>query len=414
METLNSLFISSLISLVVLTSCSKMGAESKEERKDIPLTKTQQTLVVSSNAFALNLYKSLSSLPSESDKNIFISPLSASLALSALSVGASGETLNEMKTALGFSAVNMEEMNLFYKTLVPALKEVDKKCDVKIANALWLRNGFTPLKSFTTTLAENYYADVKTLDFNSPTAVSTINKWCSDNTKGLIDKIIDKIEPNMMFYYTNALYFKGKWASPFKVLDSNKGDFTNIDGSKSRITFMAQSSSYFYKGLEGVSVLSIPYGNEAYSMVIVLPDKGVSVKDVVSELTPEKWDEYTKEMISQRLYLKMPKFEVKYEAENTMIQALKNIGVKSAFDAISADFSGITGGKDIFLTLFKQKTYIKTDEEGTEAAAVTIGGGMCTSPGPADEFIIDRPFIYAIQEKSTGTLLFLGSYLSAK
>ncbi len=409
METLKSTLILTLSSFLIFASCSKGGVPT--DRKDIELTKAQKEIVGKGNKFALNLYKELTLI--DKDKNVFISPLSATLALAAITTGASGETLNEMKSALGFEGLSLDEMNGFYKKLTPSLLEVDKKCKVKIANALWLNINFKPLNSFTKTLSECYYTDVRTLDFQTTKAVPTINRWCSDNTNGLIDNIIDEIMPNVKFLYTNALYFKGTWSYEFEKSESREGTFNNFDSSKSTVTYMGRKGSYRCNWLEEVSVIEIPYGNKAYSMVVILPDEGISVLDIVSRLTPERLTQYTSFNMTSDLYLTMPRFEVKYDTEEKMIGALMEMGIKAAFTPTVADFSGITGSRDLFISLVKQKTFIKTDEKGSEAAAVTIIAGEMTAM-PSGLFTINRPFIYMIKEQSTDTILFIGTYLSAK
>jgi serpin B len=407
MKTVFNLFFLAVLAGLFSVSCSKLNTDSPIERKDIVLTKVQQEILDHGNEFAVDLLREMC-LEMEGD-NVFISPLSASLALSAVTNGAVGTTLEDMKGVLGFQSYSLEEMNGFYHYLVPALKDVDNTVSLQIANAVWIEETFPVKTPFIQSLQHYYDASVTNLDFSDPDAPSVINQWCADNTNDLIKKILDRIDPDARLIYTNALYFKGKWESTFDKDDSWMGSFTNLSGSTGQVTYMEQTNDFPYTTSQGVAIAEIPYGNKAYSMVIVLPDTGVSVMDVISGLTPEQWNLWTSGLYTSELNLRIPRFKVEFDSKETMIPVLTRMGMGVAFDPFRADFNHISD-IPLFIALLKQNAVIQVDEEGTEAAAVTTVGFNVTSAGPGHTipFHVDRPFLYFIKEKSTGTILFAG------
>ena len=220
MKPLSVLYFFAVLFGFSFLSCSKWPLKTPVERKDIVLTKAQKEVLESSQVFAIDFFKEMCRYL-EKD-NLFVSPLSASLALSAVTNGGAGTTREDMKSALGFGNFSMEQMNGFYKTLVPALKKVDNTVDLFVANAVWIEKTFPVKNSFTGSLKDYYDASVKKLDFSDPKAPETINKWCKDNTNGMIKKIIDRIDPQYKLFYTNALYFKGDWEKTFDKKTAGK------------------------------------------------------------------------------------------------------------------------------------------------------------------------------------------------
>lgn len=405
MKSVISLLITAVLIGPVTSSCSKWI--NPIDREDIVLTKVQQEILENGNVFAIDLFREM--CKEVKGDNIFISPLSASLAISAVTNGASGSTLDQTKATLGFESFSMEEMNKFYKHLVPALKKVDNTVKLLVANAVWIEQTFPVKAPFINALQEYYNASVNKLDFNDPAAPNVINKWCADNTNNLIKKVIDQIDRDCRLMYTNAIYFKGKWKTIFDKKNSWQGSFTSRSGAQRSVTYMEQTHSFRYMSEKGVSIAEIPYGNEAFSMIIVLPDAGIDVMDVVASLSWEKWTEWMNGFFPAELNLRIPRFKVEFDSEELMIPILSRMGMDIAFDPFRADFSRISD-IPLYIALLKQNAYIQVDEEGTEAAAVTIIGCNTTSVGPGNtiNFHVDRPFLYFIREKSTGTILFSG------
>ena len=397
-----------LVCGLAVSSCSKYQTDMPKEREDIILTKTQQAVLDKGNGFAIDLFREMCA--ENGYENLFISPLSATLALSAVTNGAAGQTMEDMKAALGFGSFNLEDMNVFYKTLIPALKDVDNTVKLQIANAAWIKQGFAVETPFINALTNYYDASVRELDFSSPSAVEAINQWCADNTNNLIKEIINEIDPNARMFYTNALYYKGQWTNKFKKEDNYKGPFTCYDKTLAEATYMRQTSGLNCYKAQDVAIAEFPYGNEAFSMVVVLPDEGVSVFDVASRLTLDEWNGWLSALSKREVEVQFPKFKVEYDTEDKLFPVLSRMGMGVAFDPDRADFSNISKLEDLYIALIKQKAYVEVDEQGTEAAAVTIIGFNITSAGPGNTFAfhMNRPFLYFIREKSTGAILFSG------
>ena len=408
MKSLSGFLIMTVLCSFSFASCSKWNIEPLIERQDIVLTKAQQEVLNSSQVFAIDFFKEMCR-DLEKD-NLFVSPLSASMALSAVTNGGVGTTMEDMKATLGFGNFSLEQMNDFYKTLVPALKKADNTVDLLVANAAWIEKTFPVKESFTGSLQDYYDASITKLDFNDPKSPDVINAWCSENTKGMIKEIIDHIDPTHRLFYTNALYFKGDWKSTFDKKDSRKGPFRNASGHTSQIVFMEQTQTLHYYANEKVALAELPYGNEAFSMVVALPAEGMSAEDLVLSLDIATWNGWMESLYPATLHVRMPRFELDFDTEEMMIPVLSRMGMGVAFDPLMADFSGISD-IPLFIGMVKQCARIQVDEKGTEAAAVTIIGFEVTSVRPNPKpvpFYMDRPFLFFIKEKSTGTILFSG------
>ena len=408
MKSLSGFCIFAVLFGFSFISCSKWDRKSPIDRQDIVLTKAQQEVLDSSQVFAIDFFKEMCR---ELEKgNLFISPLSASMALSAVTNGGAGTTMEGMKATLGFGNFSLEQMNDFYKMLVPALKKADNTVDLLVANAAWIEQTFPVKESFTNSLQDYYDASINKLDFNDPKSPDVINAWCSENTKGMIKEIIDRIDPAYRLFYTNALYFKGDWKSTFDKKDSRKGPFQNASGHTSQIVFMEQTQTLRYYTNKKVALAELPYGNEAFSMVVALPAEGMSAEDLALSLDIATWNDWMESLYPATLHVRMPRFELDFDTEEMMIPVLARMGMGVAFDPLMADFSHISD-IPLFIGMVKQSTRIQVDEKGTEAAAVTIIGFELTSAGPDPQpipFHVDRPFLLFIKEKSTGTILFSG------
>ena len=311
-------------------------------------------------SFAFGLFQEVVS--NDGSDVVFISPMSASLALSMTANGASGSTQREMLSALGFD--------------------------------------------FSRKIRKNYDAVVTNLDFSDPASPSVINQWCSDNTAGRIDKMIEAIDPATQLYLLNALYFKGLWTTPFDPALTRE-DIFHGDSNDSQVKFMHNKAYFpYYSGTEG-SMVELPYGEEGnFVMDVLMPADGISVDDFVSALDKELLDKLSGSLQTDEIRLTLPSFKAEYET--TLNNVLQRLGMKEAFTS-SADFSAMS--KDnLMISEVKQKTFIEVNEEGSEAAAITSVGMMRTSLGPPEpfSFTVDRPFVFLIRERTSGTLLFMG------
>ena len=393
--------------LGILAGCQNdEGGSSKgpQPRKDIPLSRSEEQMTDESTDFAFRFFKQVNATE-QKEPNWMISPLSASFALGMITNGAAGNTLTEMKETLGFSTASLEEMNMYYRKLTDALLDLDNTAKLGIANSIWIKEGFKIRDTFTGVNREMYDAQVENLDFTSPTAPDVINAWCAEKTNNCITEVIKNIPSVARVYLLNALYFKGIWAEKFDKADTREEEFTNTDGSIAKVQMMNQTANFGFTGNEFFSVAEFPYGNEAFAMVVLLPAENKTLDESLAGLTYDNWKIWNKQLNSRELEVKFPRFELKYN------KILKNdmtaMGIKDAFDA-KADFSAMSDD-DLFIGLLEQHTYIKVDEEGTEAAAVTVSGFITSAgPGGGMRFHVNRPFAFIIKEKSTGTILFMG------
>lgn len=396
-------------SAMLFTGCdlSVIGIETNPY-KDLSLSTKAVEYVEKGNDFSLNFLEKAC----ESSENSFvISPLSLQFLLGMILDGAQGQTADEICNVLGYGAGETASVNDYCKSMLTQLPKLDGKTTLKIANAILVDKRGELLDSYRTTVANYYEAYVESVDFtNGPAAVNKVNSWCSRNTNGLITKIIDRIPPDTYAILMNALYFKSKWANPFEKSATEDEDFTNEAGDRSRLKMMKQNKSLSYTWSDVCHAVRLPYGNGAFSMVVVLPEDGHTVADATAYLKKTGWKAFTRSMSSRQVDLWLPRFEAKYEAE--LNDMLSQLGMPTAF-TFSADFSAMTK-QPVCIGFIKQKAIIKVDEEGSEAAAVSIGGMKATSAGPDPNgpvvFHADRPFLYFITENSSGAILFSGRY----
>lgn len=402
--------IAALSLLCIFAACQSDDNSSSrpKPRKDINLTRSEQEMTDLGTDFAFRFFQQVCKTEVK-QPNLFVSPLSASLCLSMIANGASGNTLTEMTEVLGFSGYSLEEMNSYHKKLVEALLNLDNTTQLGVANSIWIKQGFKVYDDFVNVNRTMYDAQVQELDFASPRAKDIINNWCAEKTHNCIKEILKEIPEEARLYLLNALYFKGTWKKQFHKSETKAGRFTNEDGSQSTVQMMNMSEEYFnYASNEFFSMAEFPYGNEAFSMVVLLPANGKALGDCLPQLTDEHWREWNDALSNAELNVMLPRFELKYD--KSLITDMRDMGMKDAFDEELADFSKMSAAQ-LYVGLLKQGTYVKVDESGTEAAAVTVGGMMDSAVGPGNPpicFHVNRPFVFLIKEKSTGTILFMG------
>lgn len=386
---------------------------------NIQLTKAEQGVSTQEKNFGIEMFKDIVKDKNYA-QNVVFSPFSLSLALSLTASGACGETLSEMTAALGFKGFTSQEVGSYYDKLLKAISSVDSNTLLESANAVWSQ--YDLRKEYVTEASQYYDAKVERTDFSGdPTgSQKKINAWAKEKTHGMIEKILEQPDSDLRVALTNALYFKAKWSyGPY--YSTSAEPFTDIDSTVSSCRFFKVENfasirnlpSYFGKD---ASVIKIPYGNSSFSMVFALPGEGVDYRDFVSYLTAERWEQWLSHMSSDKVYFKIPVFEDACDMKN-LVPALQARGMNRPFSPLAADFSKMCD-KQLYINMVIQKAKVKVDNEGTEAAAVTLIGMKDGSAGPGEEpviryFIADRPFIYAIVENSHNTLLFLGQHVVA-
>ena len=385
----------------------KNEQQEPKARVDIILSHEEQAMSESTNDFAFQLFKQV--CVSENRKtNIFISPFSVSLCLSMSANGANGNTLTEIKKVLGFSSSSMDEVNTYNQKLMSSLLNIDNTTQIGIANSVWINQGFVVKNTFIDINKLKYNAWVESLDFSSASAIATINAWCARNTENRLVDIMDEISPEARLILINALYFKGKWTNPFSKEVTKNDFFTNIDGEQVKVDMMCQEESFRCMNNEKFAIAEFPYGNEAFSMVVVLPVENSSLEESLLWLSNDAWKQCETQMSYQKLQVKMPKFSFKYQ--KPLNSDMSVLGMKDAFILGLADFRNISASENLYLSSLEQFTYLEVNEEGTESAAITTEVPATSTGDDKDiiHFFMDRPFIFMIKEKSTGLILFMG------
>ena len=369
------------------------------------LTAGEQRVIGAANAFSFALFRQLSA--TRPDSNVFASPLSASMALGMAMNGASGTTYDEMRATLGFGAGATEsEIGESYKSLIALLRGLDPSVDFRIANSIWYRTGLPVQPAFLDAGRNWFDAQVTALDFASPSAVSTINDWVSASTAGKIPTILDRIEADQVMFLIDAIYFKGSWRTRFDPSRTIAATFHAVGGDQSA-KHMRREGTMRWLGTPDFEAVDIPYGNGAFSMTVLLPAEGKRVDDVAASIGSSAWSTWMAEFHDADVELQLPRFRLSWERE--LIPDLESLGMRAAFVDGRADFSRMTtAGSQLYISLVKQKTFVDVNEEGTEAAAVTNVGISMTSLPVRRPFIVDRPFVFVLRERLSGTILFMG------
>jgi len=396
-----------LTSLGLLCSCEDADPIQKET-PTITLHKKAAELIQADNALGFGLFKQVCDLSEK--ENIMISPLSVSYALGMTYNGAAGSTLDAFNEVLHFGDLSSEEVNESYKDLMEQMLNLDEKVEFSIANSIWYRLGFEVLSEFIQTNEEYFDAAVKEVDFSDPLTLDLINGWIEDKTRDRIQDMLDYIPGNAVMYLINAIYFNAPWKYEFDKSEGYQGDFYLEDGNRHTADYMRVSGNYQYTTNKDFTAVELPYGDSAFSMVVMLPPPGNQVSDLITSMDVGKWNAGFENSIYTGVQIDLPKF--KYEFRELLNEPLTQLGLGVAFEPGLADFSRITPTQDLWISRVIHQTFIDVQEEGTEAAAATIvemlersspGGG-----GVAIPFKADRPFLYLIKENSTGAIVFMG------
>lgn len=408
------LLITSLLVISIITfSCKKEKTDNTPgEYKPVTLTEKQKQLTAASNAFGFEFFKKVNEI-SGSSSNMMVSPLSVSMALGMTRNGAANGTLEAMTNTLGFAGMSETDINESYKSVIETYSGLDPKVKLQIANSIWYDNNFNAEVAFVNTNQTYFGAEVTKLDFSAASAADMINAWVKEKTNSIIPKIIDQIPANAVMYLVNAVYFKGQWKYQFEAKNTVQKPFTLSNGTVVQAPAMSQHATFsYYKGA-GFEAIELPYNQGNFTMSVILPDAGKSVSEIISLLSQENWNAWGKQFADRDIQLQLPKFKYEYE-EKQMKPILSGMGMGVAFDPDNADFTRINSGGGLYISRVLHKTYIETNEEGTEAAAVTAVEVGVTSAGPEQtKFVtIDRPFVYFISEKSTSTILFIGTVMN--
>ena len=418
-KTFNNIALTATV-LLALSACSSTKKISDNKSNDIVsmtteeeidpefmvLSDAQYDLVKRNNNFALNLFSEMKGVGSN-----VVSPMSVTYLMAMLANGAEASTREEIMDAIGAKDFDIDEMNAFYAYLIRRAKTADKQTTLNIANYIALNKEFKLKKKFASTIADSYQGAVESLDFTNPESTKRINGWCSEHTNNMIPTIIDQVEPSAVAYILNAIYFNGTWTDKFDKNNTKKEQFNGYTRDIMYVDMMHRNAKYYYTSNDVYSAVTLPYGSGAYSMTVILPNEGKFITDLTKALNADTIASLRRNMEECLVDLKLPRFTTEMKLPLKGIVA--KLGAPSMFDATRADFSSFANG-NVYVSEMLQKAKIEVSEEGTKAAAVTMGMVKLTSMRPQEprrvDFHCDRPFVYMIQDNYTGAILFMGQF----
>lgn len=374
------------------------------------LSDAQHEMVNNNNSFAFSLYNKTMGMNSR-----VVSPLSVTYLMSMLANGADGETQQQILATLGWAGEgiqqpSLQDINDYSRMLIEKTARLDKAVTVEIANYVAVNKEFKLNSKFQKSVERDYKAGVESLNFTSPSTLKRINDWCNDRTHGMIPSIINEVDPDAVSYLMNAIYFNGTWKDKFSKEETKQEMFRGYTRDIQYVDMMHRHGEYFYADGDGYSAVSIPYGNGAFRMTVILPTEGSFLRDVMASMDGGKFQALQRSMEKCNVDLKIPRFTTEVDLPlNDIISAL---GAPLIFSS-QADFSQFARG-NFYVSKMFQKAKIEVSEEGTKAAAVTAAIMMMSAMRPEKKrnvvFHADSPFAYIISENSTGSIYFMGQY----
>lgn len=368
--------------------------------KEIELTDSERQLIASNNDFAFNLFRR-----ARGDENCVLSPLSITYALGMLNNAADGQTQQEINQTLGFGTAGAEAINAFCQKMLKEAGTLDDKTKALIANTVFVNEGcgYQLQDGFIKKANDYYNAEPQNRDFKDGETMDVINQWANDHTEGMIPQVLteESFNPSCVSYLLNALYFKGIWSDPFDIAETKEEPF----GNSTPVLMMHRPYTEFeYNENNLYQAVNLPYGNGAYRMSVFLPREGKTIGEVLESLNGSNWqlNGYYPEMD-----LKLPRFET--DTKKNLVDIMSDLGMPTAF-TLAAEFPYFCN-EPVFIQNMFQVAKIKLDEEGTEAAAVTVIEMEASAIGEFVDFHANRPFFYIISEQSTGAIFFIGQYV---
>jgi serpin B len=369
-------------------------------------------IVEGGNQFALDLYRQLRA----QEGNLFFSPSSISIALAMTYAGAAGETAAEMARTLHFPAPRGQLHDGMHALLASwSMPDEQQGIRLHMANRLWGQEDFEFLPPFLGITREKYAAELARLDFaRSEEARQTINTWVEDQTEDKITNLIPAgvLSSDTRLVLTNAVYFHGMWAGPFKEELTKDEDFHLTAGDTVKVPLMHRTDAYRYAAVDDLQLLELPYGNGSLSMVVLLPRDKAGLADLETQLTLENLQQWTAALKREdEVQVHLPRFKTTSQFE--LSRTLRDMGLASTFDPHAADFSGMTGARDVFVSAVIHKAFVDVNEQGTEAAAATavavrVTAAPIAEPKEPPVFRADHPFVFLIRDRRHDAILFMG------
>ena len=372
------------------------------------LSGTEQAAAAATTSFGLALFRTVNAR-SARDSNLALSPVSASLALGMLLNGAEGQTFDQVRSTLGFGSTQLADVNAAYKALVPLLATLDPSVKMTFANAAWFDLASPPSAGFTQRLSDSFGARVTAASFAAPATVTSINDWVSSATNARIPRIVDRFDATDIAILINATYFKGSWRTQFSPSQTRSAPFTVAPGSTTPVQMMSTTTGLARAALrsDGTVLGELPYGGDAFVMDLVMPPVG-RLETLVDTLSPAGWRAILADLpaATRSMQVELPKFRL--ETSRQLKADLAAMGMPRPFANAELNPMFTTPSTQRFISSVLQKVFVDVNEEGTEAAAATSVTVGVTSAAPLPALVIDRPFLFAIRDRLTGTILFIG------
>ncbi|MGI5901698.1 MAG: serpin family protein [Desulfitobacteriia bacterium] len=400
-------FLIAVLFMFLLTACSEGG---RAENKKYNIEEISEEVIEGNNQFAFEIFKKLNN--EDTDKSIFISPISISTALTMTYNGAESSTKEGMEKALGFEGLDRDIVNKSFSNLLNYLPQASEKIELNLANSIWIREGEEIKKDFLEKNESNFRAKIETLDFSKDSAVAIINKWIAKETKGKIEEMLDPpIDPRVIMYLINAIYFQGEWSKEFDPRDTSDSTFHTYDGGEQTVEMMSRQDKFLYTEKEDFKALKLPYGKGEVAMYLLLPEQNIDINEFIQGLSGKTWEDIRKSVVeTDDVFLNMPKFKLEYGIKN-LNTCLEELGMSEALSD-RADFSGIR--EDIFISRVLHKAVLEVDEKGSKAAGATVVEMREVAAVEPITFIADRPFVFIISEETTKSILFMGKLLKVE
>ncbi len=401
-------YLAGALACLMMLACSAAATGETEGSDD---------LVQANTAFAAEIFAVLAE--ESPDDNLFISPYSISTALAITWAGAEGRTAEQMAEVLRFGMPEESVHQQFEEIQTKLASDYRQQyiegtgdpLTLEVANALWAQESFSLLQDYVNLVRERYDAAARNLDFVGDPEGSrqTINAWVEQKTRDRITDLLPRgsIDSMTRLVITNAVYFKGSWRDPFNEAATSDGPFTTAGGSEVTVPMMHQTEEYPYAEAHGCRAVELPYADNQSSMIVLLPEGDIG--EFEQTLTEQKLSDIMASLESRDVELTMPSFE--FTSSFRLSDVLKAMGMTIPFQSGEADFSGMTGGRDLYISAVIHKAFVKVDEEGTEAAAATAVVMALTSAQPEPDPVVltlDRPFLFLIRDRITGSILFMG------
>lgn len=369
------------------------------------LPQPSMTAPAGGQAFALSLFQTLCRLQPTS--NALVSPVSVYTALMMTANGARGATQAAMARSLGFDPAQQRSMENQLADYLTEIAEASGPATLHLANAIWTGAGTPPEKDYVAAMETQYHAVVKSLPVEDPT--TAVNGWVSEQTHGKIDRIVEEVDPQLMLLLLNAAYFKDAWQTPFSAKATTDGPFHMASGETQTVAYMIRRGQFEYLASEGIQLVSLPYKDPRFRMLILLPGAGTPLDALIGSLGPKRLTAWLQNLSHTEGRVTLPRF--KLSAGYSLKKPLMGMGMQIAFDFDLADFGGIISSRPFAIGDVKHRCVLTVDEAGSEAAAVTaveMFGAAPPSEAPF-EFRAERPFVCLLQDQSAGQILFMAA-----